>query len=87
MIIFNASQARTNAMNNNREVCIVMDTIEHYIQQAINEGRFKVKVLLINNKLEGGEEFIKRYLENLGYTCSYTYDDEKNEIEFNINWY
>lgn len=81
MIIFNATQARTNSMNNNQGVRKVMDVIKGYIQRATDEGKFVVEASFDNSKLTGGEaEFVKRYFEALGYTCSYTYDAEKMKL-------
>lgn len=85
-MLYDACQARTNALARNKRVKEMIDHISCGIAECVAEGMFKTHTFIITVTLKEEEwTFIKKNFEARGYNVSYRKESD-NKIYLDIDW-
>ncbi len=85
-MLYDAYQARTNALTRNKNVKEMIDHISSCIAECVAEGMFKTHTIIITVTLKEEEwTFIKKNFEARGYNVSYRKESD-NKIYLDIDW-
>lgn len=87
VIIFNATQARTDSLAHNKELQNILEQIKNSIVKSVEEGKFETEDIIFPKSTIGSNKVvIEQYFNALGYSCSCT--NIINEgICIKVNWY
>lgn len=86
MMLYDACQARTNALAKNKRVKEMIDHISDCITECVSEGMFRTHTIIITVVLEEEElTFIKKNFEARGYNVNYRKESD-NKIYLDIDW-
>ena len=85
-MLYDAWQARVNALAKNKRVRGMIDHISSCVAECVSEGMFKVHTIIISVTLEVEElMFIKKNFESRGYNVSYRKESD-NKVYMDIDW-
>lgn len=85
-MLYDAHQARVNALARNKKVKEMIDHISSCVTECVAEGMFKTHTIIIAVELKDEEwTFIKKNFEALGYNVKCRKESD-NKIYLDIDW-
>lgn len=85
-MLYDAQQARMNALANNKRVKEMLDHISSCIVECVAEGMFKTHTIIISVVLNEEEwTFIRKNFEARGYNVHYR-KESNNKVYLDIDW-